>query len=134
MNAFAWDAVGIFHEPDKVVVLINERTSGSPGKLMGFTDLFDGHKVDFTSEEGNIRIVCTANTVASGCTMRFQPGANVTVGEKSVDSSLPIEAFKKVNIDPEAAPGLDISFENSNGDTFRLWIHEDQIHFAGGKR
>ncbi len=135
VTAFAnWDSVAVFHRPEKVVVLINEHNSSSKNRLKNFISLFEnGGSVRFESSDLGIKISCGGDTLAHGCTFRFTPGSNTEIREKGVIAFLPLNEMADFRKDLELKD-FEISFLNSNGDEFHLWIENEIVFFSGAKK
>ena len=129
----AWDSVGVFHRPEKVVVLINERIERGT-RLQSWIELFGAEKVRFTSLAGDIHFECGITDSGSGCTFRFLPGQENVIEGRRVESSVAIADLEPMGFKTIEAQNFDISFLNSNGDAFRVWTEAGRVHFAGQKR
>lgn len=133
----SWDSVAVFHRPDKVIVLINEDATQAmeSSRLQKFMGLFErAGSVRFLSRSGEIKITCGHDQRTAGCTFRFFPGAQVKVAGKSVEGELAIQELEDLGLNAQKAEGFDISFLNSNGDQFRLYIFGGKIFFLGHKK
>lgn len=132
----AWDSVAVFHRQEKVIVLINEDgQKGLPtSRLQNFIDLFkDTDSIRFLSESTGIRISCGRDLEVSSCTFRFTPGSNTLIEERAVSAHLSLNEFSNLRMDIEFE-GFEVSFLNSNGDRFRLWVDDQVMYFAGRKK
>lgn len=138
--AATWDAVGVYHNPDKVVVQINEPgAQGQPSsRLQNWMDLFLGTKpvqsLYFLSDDESLKINCHRDSKRSSCVMRFFPGEDVRIFDRGVEATISPEALSVLGFQPPAE-AFDISFLNSNGDHFRIWIDtEGRTHLWGEKK
>ncbi len=130
----AWDAVGVFHKPEKVIVLLNERQEVTNKRLHQWVSLFPNNYIQYISSTQDIRWECGINFEGAGCTFRFLPSSTNLIGERFIESSLSIAQFTELGVDIQKMTGLDLSFLNSNGDTFRIWQEGDRIYFLGKKK
>ncbi|KYG62690.1 hypothetical protein AZI87_15495 [Bdellovibrio bacteriovorus] len=125
-NAFAAaDSVGVFHRPEKVVVLVNEH--GSQGRLQGFMDALQAQdQLLWLSQDESIKIQCGRNATDASCTFRFFPSDSVSVESRSVNAFTEGKSLAK---NP-----YEMHFESSNGDKFTLKVEEQGISFWGSKK
>lgn len=119
----ARDSVGVFHRPEKVVVLVTERFGN--GRLENFMNAVTADDTLFLkSQDESIHIRCGKSPKESSCTFRFHPSDSVQVGEKNVHAFL-----------PSATQGLyEAIFESSMGDKFILKVTEQGLEFWAGKK
>ncbi|WP_373999145.1 hypothetical protein [Bdellovibrio bacteriovorus] len=125
-NAFAAaDSVGVFHRPDKVVILVNEH--GSQGRLQGFMDAVQAQdQLVWLSQDESIKIQCGRNATDASCTFRFFPSDSVSVESRSVNAFSEGKNLAKAH--------YEMHFESSNGDKFTLKVEEKGLSFWGSKK
>lgn len=124
----AADSVGVFHRPEKVVVLINEdyRTS----RLSQMMDALGlGESALLLSSDESIKIDCGRNTQAASCTFRFFPSAIVNVGNKNVEALVSATDLKL-----SQAPDFEMVFESSMADRFVMQVTGGKVYFFANKR
>lgn len=136
----AWDSVAVFHRPEKVIVLINERGSLGQSRLQNWMDLFSTESstaasLQFLSNDEGIKFTCGRQVDAASCTFRFLPSKNVVISDRHVEAVLNKTELAQAGLPLKEVTDFDISFLNSNGDQFRLWIEStQQIRFSGRKK
>jgi hypothetical protein len=106
----AADSVAVFHRPEKVVILVNER--GSNGRIQQFMNAWNaGPELYWHSETGDFTINCGRNEAAASCTFKLLPSANVQIGAK--------EAEGHAQMNPAPAD-VHFSFESSRENFFEF--------------
>ncbi|WP_413569756.1 hypothetical protein ACLWBD_04705 [Bdellovibrio sp. HCB117] len=126
VNAFAAaDSVGVFHRPEKVIILVNEH--GSHGRLQGFMEAIQAQdQLVWLSEDESIKIQCGRNSTDASCTFRFFPSDSVSVESRSVNAFSEGKGLAKTP--------YEMHFESSNGDKFTLKVEEKGLSFWGSKK
>lgn len=124
----ALDSVGVFHRPEKVIVLINERGEGS--RLQTMMNYFEaGETLALISPDQNIKIVCGRSVEAATCTFRFFPGKDSVIGPRTLEASSTLGELGITTLDD-----FDISFESSMQDRFLLQVLNGKIIFSASKK
>lgn len=77
------DSVAVFHRPEKVILLINDRGSNSQLQSL-ISDLGSSDVFVYESPEQHIQLRCGRNAEAASCTFRFNPGPGVIISPKRV--------------------------------------------------
>jgi hypothetical protein len=123
------DSVGFFYKEDKVVVLINERTSY--GRLHALLDHLNlGDRLNVLSNDETIKLSCTKSWEGVGCTFRFFPSENVTIENRSLIAEASLEAL---GLDNNGE--FEISFASSMKDKLHIRITEDgKLIITGSKK
>ena len=122
------DSVGVFHRPEKVVVLINEDYRSSRlSQLMDALGLGDSARV--ISQDGSVKMDCGRNAQAATCTFRFFPSDLVNIGDKNVEALVSVQ-----DLQISSAQNYDMTFESSMQDRFVVQISEGKMHFFANKR
>lgn len=109
----ASDSVAVFHRPEKVAILINER--GRHGRIQQFMNAWGiEHEIFWENAEKNFRINCGRSETGATCNFRLLPGAGVEIKEK--------ESLGKARWDREGAVPADVqfSFESSRENYFQF--------------
>lgn len=122
------DSVGVFHRPERVVVLINEDSRSSRLKEM-MQVLSLPERTQLLSVDGSIKIDCGCNSQTASCTFRFLPSQIVSIGEKNVQAKTDLQDLK---ISSQAS--FSIEFESSMQDRFVMQVSEGTAHFFASKR
>lgn len=124
----ALDSVGVFHRPEKVIVLINERGEG--GRLQTMMNYFEaGETLALISPDQNIKIVCGRSVEAATCTFRFFPGKDIVIGLRNLEASSTLRELGLTALDD-----FDFSFESSMQDKFLLQVSNGKIIFSASKK
>lgn len=123
------DSVGVFHRPEKVIILINEGNQGTSrlSDMMDFLKVGDNFQV--FSPDQNIKISCARGNGAATCTFRFFPGQDVLISPKNLEAST---ALSGLSLKTEGS--FELYFESSMEDKFLLSIVDGHIHFSASKR
>lgn len=124
----ASDSVAVFHRPQKVVVLINER--GASGRIqemmnvLGVSEFFEIKSPDESVTGG-----CKRNETVATCTITFLPSEKVLIEPKKMQSTWSYEELK-------VSPRIDfeIAFESSQGDKFTLIMSKQTVQLSASKR
>ncbi len=122
------DSVGVFHRPERVVVLINEDSRSSRLKEM-MQVLSLPERTELLSADGSIKIDCGRNNQTASCTFRFLPSQIVSIGEKNVQAKIDLQ---DLNISSQGS--FSIEFESSMQDRFVMQVSESTAHFFASKR
>ncbi len=124
----AQDSVGVFHRPEKVIVLINE--IGEAARLQNFmTNLNEGISLQKISDDKTIKFICKRTQSEASCTFTFLPGEKVEIGNRTLAAHTTLEDLKI-----ESAEDFSASFESSRGDKFTLEIADGSINFYANKK
>ena len=107
-----FDSVGIFHRPEKVIVLINEIGEGE--RLQTMMNYFEvGETMSMVSTDNSISILCKRRINTASCTFIFLPGKNTFIGTRTLEASVCLDELGATIIDD-----FDMSFESSLKDKF----------------
>ncbi len=120
------DSVAIFHRPNKVVILLNEK-NGAPRLHALMKSLGADQNFVYESYDRNLRIKCARNEEESTCTFAVETGGLGTIGNKRVDALIPAI---ELNIQNDYS----MHFESSMQDKFRVIINSDGLEFVGTKK
>ena len=123
----ARDSVAVFHRPEKVIILINER--GETGRLHDMMNSFnveDSFVVQDADE--SIKIQCNRMTDAASCTFRFFPATRIQIQGKTLKA---YSSLKNLNLESD---NFEMSFESSREDKFSLKILDGNINFFASKK
>lgn len=129
VSAFASsDSVAFFYNPEKVVVLINERSQ--TGRLNNFMNHFGNNDVlNATSADQKINISCARGQLGIACTFKFFPSEFVQIRDRSLNVV--------TNVAVLGLPGtgaFEMSFASSMKDKFSFNVEDNgQIHMTGSK-
>lgn len=108
------DSVGVFHRPEKVVVLINER--GVDGRLHQFMNQMGaGSQLQVLSLDESLKIECGRQTDAVSCTFRFFPSEAIEIGQRFVKAE-----FAASDLTQALPTAFEMTFESSREDLFVL--------------
>lgn len=122
------DSVAFFYRPEKVVVLINERSSS--GRLIQFMEQFTFEsKLVGASNDGTITFSCSRNSIEAGCRFRFLPSANVAINNRRLKTSI---ASEELGLSP--AGTFKMNFASSMKDRFQLVIDDEGIMTIEGSK
>ena len=123
----ALDSVAVFHRPEKVIILINER--GQSGRLHDMMNSF-GKEDSFSalSADENIKIQCNRIIDAASCTFRFFPSEGIQIKEKTLKART---LLSNLNLESE---NFEMIFESSREDKFVLKVIDGNINFFASKR
>lgn len=123
----AADSVAVFHRPEKVIVLINER--GESGRLH---DMMNSMNVDSTlvtqTRDDSIKIQCSRIVDAVSCTFRFFPATGIQIKDKTLKART---LLSNLNLESE---NFEMLFESSREDKFVLKIIDGNINFYAAKK
>jgi hypothetical protein len=118
----AQDSVAVFFNPQKTIVLINEKGADRLHAFMDQMGVQD--ELHLLSQDKSIKIDCRRYDDASSCTFRLLPSPSVQIGNKEVTAEL------TVNV-----PGtFETSFESSRGDKFILQIADGKMFLHANKK
>lgn len=122
------DSVSVFHKPDKVVVVINDRSSQS--RLESWM-LAWGEKdsLYLESEDGGLRIRCARNAEWARCSMRLLPSESVEILNKEATASVSYENLGRTPVDE-----FETTFESSNEQFVELKIKKGVVSVYTRKR
>ena len=122
------DSVAFFYNPEKVVVLINERNLS--GRLDRFMRHFGNSDVLATSSSDNsIAINCNRARLGIGCSFKFKPSNTVRIQNRSlkVDTSAKFLNLPDVGV-------FQMNFASSMKDKFEFVMLENgSIRMTGSK-
>lgn len=119
MGSTARDSVAVFHRPEKVVILIHDRSPS--GRLQTWMDQWGAeNELILESTQKDIKIQCGRKPGLASCTFRLHPSASVRIGEKATTASLLFSDFGSA----KALNGFEMSFESSRGHRFEVEISE----------
>ncbi|HEY1078987.1 MAG TPA: hypothetical protein VGE46_02785 [Bdellovibrio sp.] len=122
------DSVGVFHRPERVVVLINEDSRSSRlSQMMDSLNLSD--RAQLISADGSIKIECGRTGRVASCTFRFLPSDLVVIGKKNVQAKVALENLKMYS---EAS--FVMEFESAMQDRFIMQVSEGSVSFFAHKR
>lgn len=107
--AHAWDAVAVFHKPEKVIVQINEPYPAARLEAVltatGSTDSWS-----FLSEDESFKAQCDRGTLGITCIFRLVPSDTVTVDDKKAQCFIQVALIGSI----------ELAFLNSNGDNVEI--------------
>lgn len=122
------DSVGVFHRPDRVVVLINEDSRSSRlSQMMDALNLSD--RAQLISQDGSIKIECGRNPRAASCTFRFLPSDLVVIGEKNLKAQV---VLNSLSISSQSSYAME--FVSSMQDRFIMRVSDGVAYFLANKR
>lgn len=123
VQAQTWDAVGVFHQQDKVIVQINEPLPSE--RLQWLLDTAgDGNSWLHLSEDKTFKASCQRGTYGITCIFRFLPPAGSVFTDKKASAVIPAEFNETASW----------SFLNSNGDHFHIETTPIGLHLSAGKK
>ncbi|MBY0412680.1 MAG: hypothetical protein K2Q18_00870, partial [Bdellovibrionales bacterium] len=123
------DSVGVFHRPEKVIVLINEGPYGT-NRLSSFMDFLNvSDQLKAESLDKKIKLLCGRANGAASCTFTFFPGQDVIISAKKLEAK---STLSELNL--KADGNFEFSFESSMSDKFNLKIDGDDITFKANKK
>lgn len=123
----ASDSVAVFHRPEKVVILINER--GETGRLHDVMSCFYVEDSFVTQNvDESIKIQCKRMTDAVSCSFRFFPATGIQIQDKTLKAQSSLK-----NLDLES-DNFEMSFESSREDRFSLKVLDGNIIFFAAKK
>lgn len=123
----AEDSVGVFHNPGKVIVLINE-INGAP-RINGLMDAL-GVEMSFLYEsaDGLVRIQCGTPDDKAGCTFRVYEGGDIgTIGHRNAEALIPASELG-------VRSNYEMYFESSRQDKFYLKVDSKGLWFFATKK
>lgn len=119
----ASDSVGVFHRPEKVIVLMTE--IGSATRLKNFIQaVSDEAGFTWLSADESLKIQCAYETSKASCTFRLLPSSSVIISDKRASAEIADFPAKDVNF----------RFESSQKDVFELEVHEQNLKLTAAKR
>lgn len=122
------DSVGVFHRPERVVVLVNEGARSTRlSQMMQTLGLPD--RTQLISSDSSVKIECGRNDQAASCTFRFLPSKSVVIGEKFVEAKVFLADLKI-----EALNDFVIEFESAMQDRFVMQVSSGIVHFIASKQ
>ena len=123
LPAMANDNLMIFHQPDKVIVVVNEIGGGQLGLLFDQYAPEDAH-LEWESENGAVWYGCNRMQNAPdprrntySCTFKFFAGESVTINQNSMHASLGEGEHGGAEV-------IRMEFERHQGDNFFFVITE----------
>lgn len=123
----ASDSVAVFHRPEKVAVLVNER---GPGRLQALMDnLGAGESLHVINNTDTVMITCGRNIEAASCTFSFLEGKDVLIESRKMSALARLE-----DLEIESSEAFETSFESSMEDKFAISVNEGVIHFSASKK
>ena len=124
----ASDSIGVFHRPEKVLVLINER--GSNARLQEMMNAFGiGDTLQAITADETVKISCAREESLASCTFRFLPGKDVTISGKTVQAKALMTDLKL-----ETSESFEMYFESSMADKFLLKVENGLLTISAGKK
>lgn len=128
-----WDALAIFHRPEKVLVRIDEwNPAPANAPLERWMALFPTQvRVTYESTAEGVSMTCTRAPEGRTCTFRFTPGTAVEISPKRIESYIPAARLLPLGFTGDP---VDVSLLNSNGDRFRIWSDGGNVRLSGSKR
>ncbi|WPU67192.1 hypothetical protein [Peredibacter starrii] len=122
------DSVAFFYNPEKVVVLINERSQ--TGRLNNFMNHFGNNDVlNTTSIDQKINISCARGQLGIACTFKFFPSELIQIRDRSliVQTNVAALGFPSVG-------AFEMSFASSMKDKFNFAVKDNgEILMTGSK-
>lgn len=119
------DSVGVFHKPDKVIVLLNER--GAYGRIQQFMDLIgDEDSLYWLSADESVKLQCARTNLEASCTFRFLPSALVEISGRGVRAFVTAEDLNKSD--------FEMTFQSSMEDRLVMKMTAEGLSFWAGKR
>ena len=128
-EAFAGlDSAGVFHRPEKVIVLISENGEGE--RLQTMMNYFEvGEVMSMSSADNSITILCRRKINTASCTFSFLPGRNTVIGARTLDAAVSLYELGATIIED-----FDMSFESSLKDKFNMIVINGHINFYASKK
>ena len=124
------DSVGVFHRPEKVIVLINEGNQQATTRLSDMMDFLGvDSRFEALSSDQNIKITCARAYGAASCTFRFFPGKNSEITTKKLEASATLS-----DLNLQAEGSFEFYFESSMEDKFLLKIVDGNVAFSASKK
>lgn len=121
--AHAWDAVGVFFRPEKVIVQINEPYPAERLEhLLSLSD--DSQSWSYLSEDSSFKAQCARGSLGITCVFRFLPTDDLLFSNKRAEAALPLSL----------GDSLELDFLNSNGDHFHIFSDSESVRFTAGKK
>ncbi|MBC7713761.1 MAG: hypothetical protein H7177_10510 [Rhizobacter sp.] len=122
------DSVAVFHRPEKVTVLINER--GESSRLQDMMSNFNADKYIHTiTADQKVMITCGRNIEAASCTFTFYQSPEVVIAERSMTAQASL-----ADLEMESTQNFEINFESSMNDKFSLEVKDGNIFFKSSKK
>ncbi len=123
----ASDSVAVFHRPEKVAVLVNERGDGRLQALMN--NLGAGESLHVINNTDTVMITCGRNIEAASCTFSFLEGKDVLIEARKMSAMARLK-----DLEIESSEVFETSFESSMEDKFSISVKNGEIHFAASKK
>ncbi|WP_408096172.1 hypothetical protein ACJVC5_14125 [Peredibacter sp. HCB2-198] len=122
------DSVAFFYKPEKVGVLINERSQ--TGRLSNFLNHFGNSDVlNTTSTDQKINISCARGQIGIACTFTFLPAQNIQIRDRALSVVTNVAALGLPN-----AGAFEMSFASSMKDKFNFAVSDKgEIRMTGSK-
>lgn len=127
------DSVGVFHRPEKVVVLVSER--GANTRLMNWMNAWSSERsFEILSEDESIRIQCGTNELlTTTCTFRLLPSRFVSIEKGSSGKTADFDiSLQNINREP-LVHEFSMSFESSENHRFQISIENGILKALASK-
>ncbi len=124
------DSVGIFHRPEKVAILVNERGEGARLQML-MDNLNAGKDLHVINEADSIMLTCGRIIDAASCTFSFLKGKGVLI-ETNPRQLFATADLKELGI--ESSEKFETIFESSMGDYLHILVADGKIHFTASKK
>lgn len=125
----ASDSVAVFHRPEKVAVLVNER--GEYSRLQSLMTNLAGtdDKIHVINDSDTVVITCGRNTEAASCTFSFLQGKDVLIESRKMSASARLSELGLAG-----SEDFETSFESSMQDKFSITVKDGFIFFNSSKK
>lgn len=126
----ASDSVAVFHRPEKVAVLVNERGEASRLQML-MDNLNAGKDLHVINEADSIMITCGRVINAASCTFSFLKGKGVLI------ETSPRQLFATADLNDlgvESSERFETTFESSMEDYLHILVADGKIHFTASKK
>jgi hypothetical protein len=123
----ASDSVAVFHRPEKVAILVNER--GHNGRIQQFMNAWGAKdELFWQSSDESFRLNCGRSETGATCNFRLLPSPSVEIRAK--------ESLGKAQWTGEGAVPADVhfSFESSRENYFEFTSHIGELTIFTRKR
>ena len=125
----AADSVAVFHRPEKVAVLVNER--GEYSRLQALMSNLAGtdDRVHVINDSDTVVITCGRNSEAASCTFSFLQGKDVLIENRKMASTA-----RLAELGLDSSEDFETSFESSMEDKFFITVRDGSIFFNSSKK
>lgn len=123
----ASDSVGVFHRPDKVIILISDNMNGRLFNFLVAANFVVG--TPWETQNSDFRISCGMNPFKVGCTLVLKPSERVMIGERDVNFQTSLSDFGSKSQDV-----LSVDFESSMQDKLALSLDEGVMSLYATKK